>query len=157
NGRWSPTRSISKKFEHDPEKACPGLDPGWTPVFRQDHAPLKLADFFAALAPFLLAALTSRRLGPRWLFGIGGRLRRRIGRFRCNRFGFGVRLGHSSFRLRRSVQYVACFARQLRLANVASQRFVASKLGFAGLPCRLLLARQPLSFACDTFGFARRL
>ena len=25
--------------EHDPEKACPGLDPGWAPVFRQDHAP----------------------------------------------------------------------------------------------------------------------
>jgi hypothetical protein len=21
--------------EHDPEKACPGLDPGWTPVFRK--------------------------------------------------------------------------------------------------------------------------
>src|SRR4029077_8373273 len=26
-------------IEHDPEKACPGLDPGWTPVFRKDHAP----------------------------------------------------------------------------------------------------------------------
>jgi hemoglobin len=25
-------------IEHDPEKACPGLDPGWTPVFRKDHA-----------------------------------------------------------------------------------------------------------------------
>ena len=23
----------------DPEKACPGLDPGWEPVFGQDHAP----------------------------------------------------------------------------------------------------------------------
>src|SRR6516164_6125141 len=22
---------------HDPEKTCPGLDPGWTPVFRKDH------------------------------------------------------------------------------------------------------------------------
>jgi hypothetical protein len=21
-------------LEHDPEKACPGLDPGWEPVFR---------------------------------------------------------------------------------------------------------------------------
>ena len=28
-------------FEHDPENACPGLDPGWNPVFRKDHAPLK--------------------------------------------------------------------------------------------------------------------
>jgi glutathione S-transferase len=26
-------------IEHDPEKACPGLDPGWEPVFGQDHAP----------------------------------------------------------------------------------------------------------------------
>jgi hypothetical protein len=25
-------------LEHDPEKACPGLDPGWTPVFGKDHA-----------------------------------------------------------------------------------------------------------------------
>jgi hypothetical protein len=24
--------------ERDPEKACPGLDPGWKPVFGQDHA-----------------------------------------------------------------------------------------------------------------------
>src|SRR5215471_12598079 len=23
------------------KKACPGLDPGWEPVFRQGHAPLK--------------------------------------------------------------------------------------------------------------------
>ena len=23
---------------HDPEKACPGPDPGWEPVFGQDHA-----------------------------------------------------------------------------------------------------------------------
>src|SRR5579863_9452774 len=28
-------------FEHDPENACPGPDPGWHPVFRKDHAPLK--------------------------------------------------------------------------------------------------------------------
>jgi hypothetical protein len=31
-----PKRSCSKeKIEHDPEKACPGLDPGWMPVFRK--------------------------------------------------------------------------------------------------------------------------
>jgi hypothetical protein len=24
---------------HVPEKACPGLDPGWAPVFRIGHAP----------------------------------------------------------------------------------------------------------------------
>jgi hypothetical protein len=23
---------------HDPENACPGLDPGWKPVFGMDHA-----------------------------------------------------------------------------------------------------------------------
>src|SRR5438105_15299217 len=27
--------------EHDPEKACPGLDPGWLPVFGKDHAPAR--------------------------------------------------------------------------------------------------------------------
>jgi hypothetical protein len=27
--------------EHDPEKACPGLDLGWKPVFRKGHAPPK--------------------------------------------------------------------------------------------------------------------
>jgi hypothetical protein len=51
-----------QSVEHDPEKACPGLDPGWipvfrkrscatkdkhdpekwTPVFRKDHAPPKI-------------------------------------------------------------------------------------------------------------------
>jgi hypothetical protein len=25
-------------IKHDPEKACPGLDPGWMPVFGKDHA-----------------------------------------------------------------------------------------------------------------------
>src|SRR5262245_53627234 len=25
--------------EHDPERAWPGLDPGWIPVFGKDHAP----------------------------------------------------------------------------------------------------------------------
>jgi len=29
------------RIEHDPEKACPGLDPGWVPVFGKDHAPAK--------------------------------------------------------------------------------------------------------------------
>jgi hypothetical protein len=24
--------------EHDPEKACPGFDPEWKPIFRKDHA-----------------------------------------------------------------------------------------------------------------------
>ena len=28
-------------IEHAPEKACPGLDPGWVPVFRRDHAQTK--------------------------------------------------------------------------------------------------------------------
>ena len=27
------------RLEHDPENACPGLDPGWTPVLGKDHAP----------------------------------------------------------------------------------------------------------------------
>jgi hypothetical protein len=29
------------QLEHDPENACPGLDPGWIPVFGKDHAPTK--------------------------------------------------------------------------------------------------------------------
>ena len=28
-------------LEHNPEKACPGLDPGWQPAFRKDHAAKK--------------------------------------------------------------------------------------------------------------------
>src|SRR5215211_4915815 len=28
-----------ESLEHDPENACPGLDPGWIPVFGKDHAP----------------------------------------------------------------------------------------------------------------------
>jgi hypothetical protein len=28
---------------HVPAKACPGLDPGWTPVRRQEHAQMKEA------------------------------------------------------------------------------------------------------------------
>jgi hypothetical protein len=31
-------RLLCCRSEHDPEKACPGLDPGWEPVFGQDHA-----------------------------------------------------------------------------------------------------------------------
>jgi hypothetical protein len=30
--------ALRPSLEHDPEKACPGLDPGWKPVFEQDHA-----------------------------------------------------------------------------------------------------------------------
>jgi hypothetical protein len=30
--------------EHDPEKACPGLDPGWMPVFGEDQAQAKNRD-----------------------------------------------------------------------------------------------------------------
>src|SRR5581483_2677111 len=29
-------------LQHDPEKACPGLDPGWTPLFGKDHAPTQM-------------------------------------------------------------------------------------------------------------------
>jgi phosphoserine phosphatase len=28
---------------HDPEKACPGLDPGWKPVFGKDHARIRVS------------------------------------------------------------------------------------------------------------------
>jgi hypothetical protein len=29
------------RLEHNPEKACLGLDPGWKPVFGKDHAQSK--------------------------------------------------------------------------------------------------------------------
>jgi len=32
------SEKIMLKQKHDPEKACPGLDPGWKPVFRKNHA-----------------------------------------------------------------------------------------------------------------------
>jgi class 3 adenylate cyclase/predicted ATPase len=34
-------KTLLHELEHDPEKACPGLDPGWIPVFGKDHAPPK--------------------------------------------------------------------------------------------------------------------
>jgi hypothetical protein len=34
----TPQTTPGKRLEHDPEKACPGLDPGWEPVFGKDHA-----------------------------------------------------------------------------------------------------------------------
>jgi hypothetical protein len=37
--RWD--KDQARLLAHDPEKAGPGLDPGWTPVFGKDHAPLK--------------------------------------------------------------------------------------------------------------------
>jgi hypothetical protein len=30
------------RLEHDPEKACRGLDPGWKPIFRNAHAHQKV-------------------------------------------------------------------------------------------------------------------
>jgi hypothetical protein len=33
-----PPHASESPLEHDPEKACPGLDPGWKPVFEKDHA-----------------------------------------------------------------------------------------------------------------------
>ena len=37
--------SDAVRLEHDPEKACPGLDPGWKAVFGKDHAHTKKLDF----------------------------------------------------------------------------------------------------------------
>ena len=36
-------RLFGRRSSVDPEKACPGLDPGWKPVFRQDHARLEVS------------------------------------------------------------------------------------------------------------------
>jgi hypothetical protein len=38
------TTFFSSLLEHDPEKACPGLDPGRKPVFGKDHAPTQYLD-----------------------------------------------------------------------------------------------------------------
>jgi hypothetical protein len=44
----SPRQSLPahERLKHDPEKAyekaCPGLDPGWKPVFGKDHASHKI-------------------------------------------------------------------------------------------------------------------
>jgi hypothetical protein len=32
-------RQVLSVVAHVPEKACPALDAGWTPVFRKGHAP----------------------------------------------------------------------------------------------------------------------
>jgi uncharacterized membrane protein len=39
-----PRMVVELSLEHDPEKACPGLDPGWTPVFGKDHAPVLMTN-----------------------------------------------------------------------------------------------------------------
>ena len=38
-GHGEAQKSAVEQLAHVPEKACPGLDPGWIPVFRKGHAP----------------------------------------------------------------------------------------------------------------------
>src|SRR5262249_13845286 len=33
--------TLTRSLEHDPEKACPGLDPGWVPVFGKRSCSIK--------------------------------------------------------------------------------------------------------------------
>jgi hypothetical protein len=42
--------SMSISSEHDPEKACPGLDPGWVPVSRLREALARLVIWLEASA-----------------------------------------------------------------------------------------------------------
>src|SRR5262245_20508718 len=39
NQAATPRMVVELSLERDPEKACPGPDPGWTPAFGKDHAP----------------------------------------------------------------------------------------------------------------------
>jgi hypothetical protein len=39
--RVSDSKGTETALEHDSEKACPGLDPGWQPGFGKDHAETK--------------------------------------------------------------------------------------------------------------------
>jgi len=41
------SEKIMLQQKHDPEKACPGLDPGWEPVFRKDHTSAKCQEHAA--------------------------------------------------------------------------------------------------------------
>jgi Domain of unknown function (DUF4166) len=50
---------------HVPEKACPGLDPGWAPVFREEHAQKEYALVFRAAHYFFQIGPWRIRL-PRW-------------------------------------------------------------------------------------------
>jgi len=71
----------SQREEHFPKKACPGLDPGWTPVFRQKMRPLKRSGSTCSTQRWWSAASTRhygwyrdlRRYGtvPRAGFGLG--------------------------------------------------------------------------------------
>jgi hypothetical protein len=40
-GAFLTVNSTPNCLAQDPEKACPGLDPGWMPVFGKDHAQSK--------------------------------------------------------------------------------------------------------------------
>jgi hypothetical protein len=44
NGAAAMTCERGPTLEHDPEKACPGLDPEWKPIFGKDHAQTKKLD-----------------------------------------------------------------------------------------------------------------
>jgi hypothetical protein len=50
---------------HVPEKACPGRDPGWTPVFREGHAQKEYALVFRAAHYFIQVGGWRIRL-PHW-------------------------------------------------------------------------------------------
>jgi hypothetical protein len=39
-GGWG-VAPMALQLKHDLEKACPALDAGWKPVFREDHAQIK--------------------------------------------------------------------------------------------------------------------
>jgi hypothetical protein len=90
---------------HVPEKACPGRDPGWEPVFREGHAPTKnyalvfrAAHYFLQLGPFRLRlpswltpgalAVTHAELGDgRFLFKLDV-VHPRLGRLICQTAAF---------------------------------------------------------------------
>jgi 3-methylcrotonyl-CoA carboxylase alpha subunit len=48
-------RTVLVALEHFPEKACPGLDPGWTPVFRKEMRQTSNPERFPPTAESALA------------------------------------------------------------------------------------------------------
>jgi hypothetical protein len=53
---------------HDPEKACPGLDPGWIPGFGKDHAALSGPNSkIAAQREMVAVRGRVRSISPHWI------------------------------------------------------------------------------------------
>src|SRR5262245_27096726 len=130
-----------RALERDPEKACPGLDPGWVPLFGKDHAPAKnrssLSDRVEQASDEF--ALPRKDLAP----SIGGRKP-------CGAINFGKRCLASALGRPFQLEAVRCQRRGIELSFEAP--------GGDDLPARLneIAQRKKIALRAST-GLLREL